>query len=108
MGEFLHSVTDDDVPTFNYVVDDLAQCLYTDSVSDAQDDGIYDDARGDSIDDAEIIPEMMMPEMIPEMMMLKMMLEMMSEMMMLEMMLEMMMFEMIPSARDVCDDGVPW
>ena len=43
-NEFLHSVENDDVPTFNYVVCDLAQYLYTDSVGDAGDDGRDDDA----------------------------------------------------------------
>ena len=49
--EFLHSVADDDVPTFNYVVGDLAHSLYTDSVGDARDDGRDDDARDDARDD---------------------------------------------------------
>ena len=44
MGDFLHLVADDDVTTFNYVVGDLAQYLYTDSVGDARDDVGDDDA----------------------------------------------------------------
>ena len=51
-NEFLHSAANDDVPTFNYVVGDLSQCLYTDSVGDARDDGRDDDARDDGRDDA--------------------------------------------------------
>ena len=42
--EFLHLVADDDVPAFYYVVGDLAQYLYTDSVGDVRDDGRDNDA----------------------------------------------------------------
>ena len=49
--EFLHLVADDNVPTFNYVVDDLDQYLYTNSAGDAQEDG-RDDARYDAQDDS--------------------------------------------------------
>ena len=51
-NDFLYSVADDDVPTFNYVVGDLAQYLYTDSAGDARYDGRDDDARDDTRDDA--------------------------------------------------------
>ena len=56
MGDFLHLVADDDVPTFNYVVGDLAQYLYTDIACDARDDArdeARDDAREYAQDDAK-------------------------------------------------------
>ena len=59
--EFLHSVANDGLPTFNNVVGDLAQYLYIDSASDARDDVRYDDAR-------DYAREIMMLEMMPEIM----------------------------------------
>ena len=37
MDKFLHSVVDDDFPTFNYDVGDLTRCLYNDNAGDALD-----------------------------------------------------------------------